>query len=61
MLMTADEKKDARLKIYSDALNRIDDYFEYRNKSAEDKEYVRKVLSSVTSKLELLYPKSEGE
>ncbi len=43
-----------RAKIYSDALNEMDDYFEYRYKSKEDRDFVIDTLDNVTDKLHKL-------
>ena len=39
------------LQLYQEAVNKIDDYFEYRYKSKEDKEFVMNVLDGITKKL----------
>lgn len=40
-----------RVEIYREAINEIDDYFEYANDSEVDKKVVRKILSDLTEKL----------
>ena len=44
-------KTQQMLKAYQEALNKIDDYFEYSNESEKDKKKVRKVLSELTEEL----------
>lgn len=39
------------LEVYIDTVNKIDDYFEYRNQSELDKDFVRTVLKEHTQKL----------
>lgn len=39
---------DKLLRCYQEAINKIDDYFEYRNESLRDREYVHKVLEQLT-------------
>lgn len=39
------------LQLYQEAVNKIDDYFEYRYKSKEDKEFVMNILDGITKKL----------
>ena len=48
-------KLEKRLAAYEQAINRIDDYFEYRHESELDKGYVRGVLESLTNKLKSIY------
>lgn len=50
--MSKDEK---RLQIYQDAINRIDDYFEYRHESCVDKAFVMDVLDSLSNRLKSIY------
>lgn len=45
------EYKPDILRLYVQALNRIEDYFEYMNESKKDREFVQKVLSELTEKL----------
>lgn len=40
------------LKIYTEAINKIDDYFEYRSESVKDRDFVYRVLSDLTEELE---------
>ena len=54
--MTETEQKyvkqlETRLRVYEHAINEVDDYFEYRNESEQDKEYVRGILSRLTNRL----------
>jgi hypothetical protein len=47
----ADRRFKAELiQMYAEAVNRIDDYFEYMNRSEEDKLFVRKVLADLNYK-----------
>lgn len=41
-----------RVDVYEQALNKIDDYFEYAHESDKDKSFVREILSDVSSELE---------
>ena len=40
-----------RLAFYMDALNEIDDYFEYRCESKEDRAHVFEILTTLATKL----------
>jgi len=42
------------MKIYREAINQIDDYFEYRNESKRDKEFVMGVLDGIADKIKTL-------
>lgn len=42
------------LEAYQRAINRIDDYFEYTNESAKDKQFVRSVLNQLTNNLKTI-------
>lgn len=44
-------KKDQVLTAYVEAINEIDDYFEYRNESKKDRERVHMILEKLTGKL----------
>ena len=37
-------KKEHQLQVYRNSMNEIDDYFEYRNESASDREFIHEVL-----------------
>jgi len=43
------------MKYYQIAINKIDDYFEYRNESAKDRKEVHLILAALTSCFEELY------
>ena len=49
--MTESKINKIRARIYERALNHIDDYFEYRCESGQDKEFVITVLDSMTEQL----------
>lgn len=49
--MTDAKLNEIRAQIYSRALNYIDDYFEYRCESSQDKEFVLTVLNNMTEQL----------
>lgn len=36
---------------YREAINEVDDYFEYRNESKKDREFIHKVLIKLTNRL----------
>lgn len=38
---------DEELQLYREAINSIDDYFEYRNESVKDREFIHKVLDKL--------------
>jgi len=42
------------LEIYREAINKIDDYFEYRNESERDKTFVMGVIDEITPKIQKL-------
>ena len=42
-----------RIEAYERALNKIDDYFEYRHNSTIDKEFVIGVLDNMTRQIEI--------
>ena len=44
-------KEQTMLIAYMRTIDQIDDYFEYRNVSIEDREFVHKTLDSLTEKL----------
>jgi hypothetical protein len=44
-------KTKQMLKYYQEALNKIEDYFEYSNKSSEDKMRVMKIIDDLTTDL----------
>ena len=44
-------KEERELRVYRRAINRIDDYFEYRNESDKDKAYVMSVIDELTNEL----------
>lgn len=53
-LLTSTNKTDRltkRLMAYVEAINKIDDYFEYRASSSQDTRIVRKILTELTNKL----------
>ena len=41
------------LEAYQNAINRIDDYFEYRNESISDRSFIHAELARLTKQLEL--------
>ena len=43
------------LKLYTEAINKIDDYFEYRCNSEQDRREVYKTLGNLTDKIGELY------
>jgi hypothetical protein len=43
--------KDKVIELQNKALNKIEDYFEYRNRSKEDKYFVTNVLDNLTREL----------
>jgi hypothetical protein len=43
-----------QLDAYKDAVNRIDDWFEYANESATDREKVHEILDNLTLKLSII-------
>jgi len=49
--MTTEEVLRRRVIIYMKAINRIDDFFEYRNESKKDREVVHKILDALTVEL----------
>jgi len=60
--VTESEKKylkqiETRLTIYEQAINRIDDHFEYRHESEKDKNFVRRTLAMLTSQLKSAFHK----
>ena len=50
--MTELEKCRERLEAYQDAINAIDDYFEYRNESKLDRAVVYGIISTLTQSLQ---------
>ncbi len=51
-----------RCQIYSNAINKIDDYFEYTNESLKDRKFIHNTLDQVTDELDKLIeaiPKDE--
>ena len=40
-----------RMEAYQEAINKIDDWFEYANESAKDREKVHEILDNLTLKL----------
>lgn len=48
-------KTDKALKAYQNAINKIDDYFEYSNESERDKAVVRAHLAELTQNLKAIY------
>lgn len=42
-----------RVEEYEQAINKIDDYFEYAHESDKDKRFVMDVLSDLSTKLEM--------
>lgn len=51
--MTDAKLNEIRAIVYNRALNHIDDYFEYRYESNNDKQFVMEVLANVTKELRL--------
>ena len=52
---TVDADKQAEmLRIYQVAVNRIDDYFEYRMQSEQDKKAVQAILEDLTDSLTVI-------
>jgi hypothetical protein len=47
---------EAELELAREALNKIDDYFEYAYVSKDDQEVVHEILQEYTAKLVALYP-----
>jgi len=43
--------KDKMIKAYQDAINEIDDFFEYSNESKSDRKRVHYILADLTAKL----------
>jgi hypothetical protein len=43
------------LEIYQKAINKIDDYFEYRNESVKDRLKVQEILNELTTNLRKHY------
>lgn len=41
------------LQVYQEAINKIEDYFEYRNESDKDRVYVHKVLVQLSEDIKL--------
>ena len=48
------------LKYYIEAINKIDDYFEYRSDSTKDRSFVYGVLDKLSDRLESLETNNEG-
>jgi len=53
-LCTREPEGKSQLDLYKKAVNRIDDYFEYRNESKADREMVYKILDDLTKNLKEL-------
>lgn len=53
-------KTIAERDIYRKAINDIDDYFEYANESAKDRQKVYSILDSMTKELSDLYNKDKS-
>lgn len=49
-----------RIEAYEKAINTIDDYFEYRYESTQDKEFVINVLDNMTRQIEIKMRKNNG-
>lgn len=45
---------DEILHLYRNAINALDDYFEYRCQSEQDQKYVHGVLNTLTTKLKAI-------
>lgn len=50
-------KLELRIKAYEQAINRIDDYFEYRHDSETDKTYVMDIIDGLAYRLKSLFHK----
>lgn len=46
------QKECQNLKPYRNAINRIDDYFEYANESLKDREFIHNQLDAITEHLQ---------
>lgn len=49
------QKTEGALTLYANAINKIDDYFEYRCNSEQDRREVYKTLGNLTDKIGELY------
>jgi hypothetical protein len=45
------DKLKKQLAAYQEAVNKIDDWFEYANESKKDRDFIHKVLDKLTLKL----------
>ena len=46
-----DYDKREIMKYYQDAINKIDDYFEYSNQSISDREFIHKTMDTLTANI----------
>lgn len=50
-----ENKNKKALDAYRDTINRIDDFFEYRNESKKDRKFIHEQLDKLSEKMEKIY------